>query len=1045
MNKVITLILFILLVNITLHAQTQYHCDFEDITELRQWTLNSGKEGPNMANKWFVGTAVNNGGNSSLYVSSDPDGLTTNYTNKGLTVTAYRTITLPNGRYELSFDWQAVGLPSDGLYVCWVPDSEIVPSTPNTSMPTYINLYAVDFGGRVGTKLNSSSWTTASAIIESDGTPHKLVFAWRNGVVSTAPPAACVDNVYVFPEGQCKKPSKVKVDFDQTTGKVMIQWQGAADSYDLRCKLPGSDKWQEMTGIKQNHVLFDNNKEGAVEVYVRSNCGDAFTAWTSYNSFIWFTGLRCLDLFDLNDKNCFVGTHFYPKQGSKHIDYGYSVRESRHTIHYDQYETDPRTDGMVRTVPEGEIASVRLGNWNIGNEAEAIEYKYHVEADKNAILMLKYAAVLQDPGHEAANQPRFSIRVLGEDGNSIDGVCIDEDFVAGNTTTSGWVQSKSKGELINGVEGSDVAPLYKDWTTIGINLKDYDNRDLTIELTTYDCVQTGHYGYAYFTINCSDAKVRGLSCGTMAENIFEAPDGFKYLWYLADDETKKEVSTQQRLIITDPKDTRTYACDVISLTDAQCYYTIFAIAEPRFPYPDARYTVSDIGCENTVAFVDSSCVIRVNPETTDTVYEKDIRPDSVLWCFNLDDPSSPWVNEENPVKLFPRTGGTFRVGVKAFLAECEEMQVITLDLPHLDYKRDTTYKNICSDEGGVEFAGGMYYETGIYTDTVPSPDNRCDSIYYLNLVVGQPSDSTVADTVCSADIPYVFNGNEYSATGTYTVTIDNAAGCDSVITLDLIVNESLVIDVPDEVGVCADDTALIIPFTLSSGLVTACDITYSDSEMNTTMGAVGVKPDMENSIVSLPMTKDIRPGKYRAELLFKNMECGDSRQPVVVSVMYPDSIVAQRWNDVLAIHNAGYNGGYDFVACQWYADGAAIEGATGMSYYAPQGLNTEASYSALLTRVSDGVSAFTCSVVPVRFDEQSIENEPVITINGNGVEAQVAESAMMTLYSLSGQVITSRYMSEGESILLSGIDKGIYIMYLVDSTGYTHVTKVVVR
>lgn len=1044
MERLTTILLLLLSVNALLTSQTQYHCDFEDPTELTNWQLNSGKQGPTLANKWFVGSATNNGGSMSLYVSSDPAGATTDYVNKGLTVTAYRTLTLPAGKYELSFDWQAVGLPSDGLYVCWVPDTEIVPSSNSTALPPYVELYSIDFGGRLGTKLNSSSWVTVSDTIESDGTPHKLVFAWRNGVIAAAPPAACVDNIYVFPVGTCQKPGDIKIQSDHQSGKVMIQWTGTAEAFEVRCRMPGNAEWINMEDVKNNFVLLDNDREGAVEVYVRSKCGDEYTAWVSSSAFVWFPGIRCIDLFDLNNRNCFVGSHTDPRNKAFMMDYGYRSRDSRHTIHYDRYETDPRTDGIVRTVPEGEIASVRLGNWNVFNEAEAIEYKYQVDTSKNAIMLLKYAAVLQDPGHNAGNQPRFALNVLGEDGKSVDNICIDEDFVAGNTTNSGWVQAHTMGEVIGGMVESALPPIYKDWTTIGVNLKDYHGRHLTIRLTSYDCAQLGHYGYAYFTINCSDAKVRGLSCGSMDENIFEAPAGFKYHWYLADDESKRLVCDQQRLVITDPADTRTYACDVISLTDAGCYYTIFAIAEPRFPYPDARYTVSDIGCENTVVFSDSSCVIRVNPETRDTTYE-DVLPDSVLWNFDLDDPSSPWVRDEDPVRLFPRTGGTFRVGVKAFLAECEETQVITLRLPHLDYHRDTTYSNICSSQGGVEFAGGVYYTTGIYTDTVPSPDGRCDSIYYLNLVVGEPSDTTVRDTVCSADIPYIFNGNEYSATGTYTVTIDNSAGCDSVITLDLIVNESLVLDVPDEIGVCADDTALIVPYTISSGLITGCDIIYADGDIDALIGTTGVKPDEEQAVVFLPMDSAVKPGKYRAELVFKNMECGDNRQPVVVSVMYPDSIITQRWNDVLAIRNSGYNGGYDFLSCQWYADGVPISGAIGTVYYAPDGLDASTSYSALLTRLSDGVSAFTCDIIPVAFDPQAIADEPTIIIRGDDVQVLAAQSARMAVYTLSGQTVLLRDVAQGESVSLSALERGIYIMRLTGVDGYTHVNKVVLR
>ena len=39
-------------------------------------------------------------------------------------------------------------------------------------------------------------------------------------------------------------------------------------------------------------------------------------------------------------------------------------------------------------------------------------------------------------------------------------------------------------------------------------------------------------------------------------------------------------------------------------------------------------------------------------------------------------------------------------------------------------------------------------------------------------------------------LPYVWNGTSYSTAGTYTYTTTNAAGCDSIATLILTVNQA---------------------------------------------------------------------------------------------------------------------------------------------------------------------------------------------------------------------------------------------------------------
>jgi hypothetical protein len=48
-------------------ASLPYTCGFEDATENGNWTILNG----NSTNKFFIGTAVNNGGTQSLYISNN--------------------------------------------------------------------------------------------------------------------------------------------------------------------------------------------------------------------------------------------------------------------------------------------------------------------------------------------------------------------------------------------------------------------------------------------------------------------------------------------------------------------------------------------------------------------------------------------------------------------------------------------------------------------------------------------------------------------------------------------------------------------------------------------------------------------------------------------------------------------------------------------------------------------------------------------------------------------------------------------------------------
>jgi hypothetical protein len=64
----------------------------------------------------------------------------------------------------------------------------------------------------------------------------------------------------------------------------------------------------------------------------------------------------------------------------------------------------------------------------------------------------------------------------------------------------------------------------------------------------------------------------------------------------------------------------------------------------------------------------------------------------------------------------------------------------------------------------------------------------------MTVTVNQPSGSSVDVTVCSGLLPFNWNNNTYSATGTYTVHLTNAAGCDSAAVLHLNVVNSTTSD-----------------------------------------------------------------------------------------------------------------------------------------------------------------------------------------------------------------------------------------------------------
>jgi hypothetical protein len=82
-----------------------------------------------------------------------------------------------------------------------------------------------------------------------------------------------------------------------------------------------------------------------------------------------------------------------------------------------------------------------------------------------------------------------------------------------------------------------------------------------------------------------------------------------------------------------------------------------------------------------------------------------------------------------------------------------------------------------------------YTTSGTYVQTLANANAAgCDSIINLNLTINNANSSTLNITNCG---PYTLNNQTYSASGSYTQLTQNVAGCDSTINLNLTIVGSL--------------------------------------------------------------------------------------------------------------------------------------------------------------------------------------------------------------------------------------------------------------
>ncbi|MEY4658421.1 MAG: hypothetical protein RJB36_187 [Bacteroidota bacterium] len=81
------------------------------------------------------------------------------------------------------------------------------------------------------------------------------------------------------------------------------------------------------------------------------------------------------------------------------------------------------------------------------------------------------------------------------------------------------------------------------------------------------------------------------------------------------------------------------------------------------------------------------------------------------------------------------------------------------------------------------FNGQLLTQAGIYTDTLQNALG-CDSIITLQLSLVQIPSSSISASICAGDT-YLFNGQSLTSAGQYAVTIPSVFGCDSLVQLNL--------------------------------------------------------------------------------------------------------------------------------------------------------------------------------------------------------------------------------------------------------------------
>ncbi len=188
-----------------------------------------------MYNQWFIGSAANNGGQRSLYISDN--GGDSNHYSDVVTANSFaerRFQLTETGDYIISYDWRSAGV-ENGLHFMRV---FLVPGVVNYNQ-TNIGHYGETPEGWIdlsnGNLHSSKEWHTEEREfnIETPGL-YSLVFYWYNDDYPGEQPPAAVDNVH-FARLTCPAPTNVVMDALHYNG-ASFHWtsSGSETSWNVR-------------------------------------------------------------------------------------------------------------------------------------------------------------------------------------------------------------------------------------------------------------------------------------------------------------------------------------------------------------------------------------------------------------------------------------------------------------------------------------------------------------------------------------------------------------------------------------------------------------------------------------------------------------------------------------------------------------------------------------------------------------------------------------------------------------------------------------------
>ena len=396
-------------------------------------------------------------------------------------------------------------------------------------------------------------------------------------------------------------------------------------------------------------------------------------------------------------------------------------------------------------------------------------------------------------------------------------------------------------------------------------------------------------------------------------------------------------------------------------------------------------------------------------------------------------------------EVYPWQGDAYKYEGKRDITDTKVLRtihdcdsVVTMNL-HFNPTKSSEFSATICDNETYEWNGKSYNIADDYVQTLTT-SLGCDSVVTLHLNVNPTYNIQWADTILNEET-LTWEGTTYNEGGAYSKTLVTKNGCDSVVTLNLTKN---IFDIT-EVGhtdICIEsDSAGFFTFQVVKGDIDYIQLVFSEELRSQKVKNQKVQVNGSHQSITVEVPMHVRAGVYSmtADYYFRGHKV--YTQDVLFNVLYPSSVLLQKWNDFIGVQTYNYNGGYNFTKFEWYKNGQLLVGQTGSYIYQP--LEQGAVYNALLTD-DRGYKLFTCPLIAVNKDDITLY--PTVVRKAGAMKLHTSQPGTLYVYDATGKLVQRHDCESGDTQLSAPSQPGMYVVKVILSDNQTEKTyKVVVQ